>query len=63
LKLSTARGALQSPGNYSTLIDRIVNAAETGMRTQLQERAAQEVARRQELASRPRQRQGPSMGM
>jgi len=47
----------------------IVEAAEAGMRARLQQqaqqRAAQEEARRQELAQRPRssQRQGPSMGM
>ena len=47
----------------------IAEAAEAGMRARLQEqvvqRAAQEEARRQELANRPRpsQRQGPSMGM
>ncbi len=43
----------------------IVEAAETGMRARLQERATQEEARRQELAlrSRPSPRRGPSMGM
>lgn len=43
----------------------IAEAAEAGMRVRLQERAAQEEVRRQELANRPRpsQRQGPSMGM
>ncbi len=43
----------------------IVEAAEAGMRVRLQERAAQEAARRQELADRPRpvQRSGPSMRM
>ena len=47
----------------------IVEAAEAGMRVRLQEqaqqRAAQEEARRQELANRPRpvQRSGPRMGM
>ena len=47
----------------------IAEAAEAGMRVRLQEqahqRAAQEEARRQELANRPRpsQRQGPSIGM
>jgi len=42
----------------------IVEAAETGMRARLQERAVQQEAQRQELASRPRpsQRRGPSMG-
>jgi len=50
-------------------VGEVVEAAEAGMRARLQEqaqqRAAQEEARRQELASRPRpvQRQGPSMGM
>ncbi len=43
----------------------IAEVAEAGMRVRLQERAAQEEVRRQELANRPRpsQRQGPSMGM
>ncbi len=43
----------------------IAEAAEAGMRARLQERAAQEAARRQELADRlrPVQRSGPSMGM
>ena len=51
------------------VVSGIAEAAEVGMRARLQEqaqqRAAQEEARRQELASRPRpsQRQGPSMGM
>jgi len=47
------------------VVGRIVEAAESGIRARLQERAAQEVARRQELASRPRPsaRRGPSMGM
>ena len=46
----------------------IVATAETGMRARLQEqaqqRAAQEAARRQELANRPQptQRRGPSLG-
>ncbi len=43
----------------------IAEAAEAGMRVRLQERAAQEAARLQELADRPRpvQRSGPSMRM
>jgi hypothetical protein len=51
------------------VVGEVVEAAEAGMRLRLQEqaqqRAAQEEARRQELAQRPRpsQRQGPSMGM
>jgi len=51
------------------VVGEVVEAAEVGMRARLQEqaqeRAAQEEARRQELAQRPRpvQRQGPSMGM
>jgi len=51
------------------VVGEILEAAEAGMRAQLQQqaqqRAAQEEARRQELAQRPRpsQRQGPSMGM
>jgi len=51
------------------VVGEVVEAAEAGMRARLQEqaqqRAAQEEARRQELAQRPRpvQRQGPSMGM
>ncbi len=47
------------------VIGGIMEAAEAGMRVRLQEQAAQEAARRQELACRPRpsQRQGPSMGI
>ena len=50
------------------VVSGIVSAAETGMRARLQEqaqqRAVQEAARRQELASRPQQtpRRGPSLG-
>ena len=45
------------------VVSGIVEAAEAGMRAQLQERAAQEAARQKALEARQSQRQGPSMGM